>query len=252
MVPSSAPSPSPNPNDESASRSARELVRVVLMEAVGSSVTPFVPLPFVDDYLLARVLRRIARKVMERTGRAPDETPGGGSRGSAAGGTRYDALAKSIVEGYVSAGDTGVGEKAIVAATRFVMRKVAVVLDVKRSHDVFGESIAFALALDTAVRASAVNPATAGTIGEAIYRATQSVGSAALELLTRAGREAFTEAPSVIVRDGAPLSGTRDSGPDSSRFARVGSAIGRQVDETRKHLDHLMKYEISQLAPHLR
>lgn len=210
---------------------ARELVRLVLAEAVGSSITPFVPLPFVDDYLFARLLRRIARKVIE-----------------SAGGSGDDRLPKAIADGYLGAGESGLGEKAITLATRFVLRKVALILDVKRSHDVFGESIVFALALDTAVQAGAVNSTTAGAIGAAIQRTTQSVSGAALELLTRAGREAFA-APSFDV---APLSGTRDADPDSSRFARVGSAVGRQVDETRKHLDHLMRYEISQLPSHMR
>src|SRR5690606_22550340 len=111
------------------STSAREVVGVVLVEAVGSSFTPFVPVPFVDDYLFERLLRRITRKVFERAGQEVTKP-----------------VTKAIVEGYVRAGDPGLGEKALTAAARFVVRKVAVVLDVKKSHDVFGEAIAYALA----------------------------------------------------------------------------------------------------------
>jgi uncharacterized protein (DUF697 family) len=132
-------------------KGARDLVSVVLMEAVGSSMTPFVPLPFVDDYLLGRLLRRITRKVIEKSGQQVSKP-----------------LEKAIVEGYVRAGDTGLGEKALTAAARFVVRKVAVVLDVKKSHDVFGEAIAFALALDVAVELGAVHDAVALATGGAI------------------------------------------------------------------------------------
>ncbi len=206
-----------------------DLVRVVLAEAVGSTITPFVPVPFVDDYLFARLLRRIARKVLERGGRMDDR------------------LEKAVVDGYVEAGATGLGEKALMAATRFVIRKVAIVLDVKRSHDVFGESIVFALALDSAVAAGAVNIDTAHALGAAIYRSTKSVGAAAVEHLTRAAREAFAGAQPSSAEVEA-----RGAAPDSSRFARVATAIRRQVEETRRQLDHLMEYEISRLPAHLR
>jgi uncharacterized protein (DUF697 family) len=194
-----------------------EIVRLVLVEAVGSSMTPFVPVPFVDDYLVARLFRRITRKVAERGGQAVDK-----------------AVAKAIVEGYVRAGDTGLGEKALTTAARFVVRKVAVVLDVKKSHDVFGEAIAYALALDVAVRAGPIRPPIAIPLGGALFRATQSVGSAALEVLTRAGREAFEEV---------------GDAPRSSRFGRVADAIGRQVDETQAHLERVMHWELARLAP---
>ena len=187
----------------SPSGSARELVGVVLVEAVGSSFTPFVPLPFVDDYLLARLLRRITRKIIERGGHEVGRP-----------------VAKAIVEGYVRAGDTGLGEKALTTAARFVVRKVAVVLDVKKSHDVFGEAIAYALALDVAVQLH---------VGGAIWRSTQSVGAAALELITRAGRDAFKAS---------------EGAAEGSRFGRVAEAIGRQVDEAQGHLEHLMRYEL--------
>jgi len=200
---------------------ARELTTLVLVEAVGSSFTPFVPVPFVDDYLFGRLLRRITFKVVE-----------------CAGGTIEKPVAKSIVAGYAKAGDTGLGEKAVTAAARFVVRKVAVILDVKKSHDVFGESIAFALALDVAMELRAIQPHTAEHVGGAIYRATQSVGSAALEVLTRAGREAFKASEAT----------TADAAPPSTRFQRVGAAVGRQVDDLRVNLDHLMRYELARPA----
>ena len=37
-------------------------------ESFGASATPFVPVPFVDDWMLSRLLRRIAGKVLARHG----------------------------------------------------------------------------------------------------------------------------------------------------------------------------------------
>jgi hypothetical protein len=196
-------------------RKTGELVSLVLVEAVGSSITPFVPLPFVDDYLLARLFRRITRKVAERGGHSIDEQ-----------------LAKAIVDGYFRAGDPGLGSKAFTAAVRFAVRTVAVVLDVKRGHDVFGESIAYALALDVAVELRALNAENAGTastVGAAIHRATQSVGSAALEVITRAGREAWSAS----------------KGPETTGFSRVAEAIAQQVEDAHGRLDHLMRWELA-------
>jgi hypothetical protein len=199
----------------SATKTARDLVRVVLVEAVGSSFTPFVPVPFVDDYLFGRLLRRITRKVIERGGTGQTEVS--------------KPLTKAIVEGYVRAGTPPLSNRAVEAAARFVIRKVAVVLDVKKSHDVFGEAIAYALALDVAVEWRIVDDPRALMIGGAMYRATQTVGSAALEVLTRAGRDAFKAA---------------EGAPESSRFDRVSEAIGKQVDETRHRLEYAMRQEL--------
>jgi hypothetical protein len=199
-------------------RSARELVVVVLAEAVGSSITPFVPVPWVDDYIFERLLRRIARKVIERTGARADE-----------------AVTKGIVDGYVRAGAVPLGTRAFTAAARFLVRKVSVVLDVKRSHDVFGEAIAFALALDVAVELGSIGPTSSPDVGAAIYRATQSIGSAAVEMLTRAAREALK------------TNGGSAASPDLAvtGFARVSQAIGNEVDDARARLDHLMRYELA-------
>lgn len=194
---------------------ARDLVMVVLAEAVGSSLTPFVPVPFVDDYLFGRLLRRITRKVMERRGHAPSKP-----------------LTKAVVEGYVRAGAAPLGERAVEAAARFVIRKVAVVLDVKKSHDVFGEAIAYALAMDVATELDAVNDERALAVGGAMYRSLQAVGSAALEVLTRAGRDAFKSATGM---------------PETSRYARVAEAIGQQVDATRNNLDRVMRVELMRI-----
>lgn len=200
-----------NPAPVYSSRS-RALVNLVLIEAVGSSFTPFVPVPFVDDYLFARLLRRITHKVAEREGHAFEKV-----------------LAKAIVDGYLEEGDPGLGSKAITTVGRFVVRKLAVVLDVKKSHDVFGESIAYALALDHAeARQRARNVEAARSLGGALYRSTQAVGSAALEVITHAGREAWSA-----------------SAGESSRLARVAEAIARQVDDTHGRLEHVVRSELA-------
>ncbi len=209
------PAPASGPNGQN--NHARDLVDLVLVEAVGSSVTPFVPLPFVDEYLFARLLRRITRKVIERA-KLPVDEP----------------VVHAVVDAYLRAGDSGLHEKFFTAAARFVIRKLAVVLDVKKSHDVFGEAIAFALALDVVVQLGALSSGTASKVGAAIHRSTQTVGSAALEVITRAGREAFKAS---------------EGAEQSSRFARVAGAIGKRVDETSAHLDRLMRHELQSFAP---
>jgi hypothetical protein len=192
--------------------SARELVTVVLVEAVGSSVTPFVPLPFVDDFIFGRLLRRIARKVIARRTTAPS-----------------DALVKALVEGYTRAGEAPLGEKAAVAAARFIIRKVAVVLDVKKSHDVFGEAIAFALALDVAVERGALREETADRIGGVVFRAVRGVGGGAIEVLAQSVKSSFTASA---------------TDAEASRFARISQAVGQRVDETRSLLERAMHYEL--------
>ncbi len=208
---------------ETNSMRARDLVSVVLVEAFGSSMTPFVPVPFVDDYLFARLLRRIARKVIEKNGGPADDT-----------------LAKAITAGYTDAGKSPLGTQALAAAARFIVRKVAIVLDVKKSHDVFGEAIAYALAVDVAMELGAVNAMRANALGAAIYRSTQSVGSAALEVMTRAAREAFSAASASPSPDASAAGGVVDG-----RYARVTAAIGKQVDEARMHLSHVLRYELT-------
>ncbi|OJY27727.1 MAG: hypothetical protein BGO98_41440 [Myxococcales bacterium 68-20] len=194
----------------------RDLVTLVLLEAVGSSVTSFVPVPFVDDYLLAQLLRRITRKVSDRAGQRIEEP-----------------FANAIVDGYVRAADHGLGEKAFNAAARFLLRKVALVLDVKRSHDVFGQSIAYALALDIALKAEPFDAWRAPLVGRAIHRATESVGSAAIELISRAGRDALNAS---------------SRAPEGARLARVAEAIGKEVDSAHGRLEHLMRYELARRA----
>jgi len=58
---------------------------------------------------------------------------------------------KVMVDSYIEAGQDPLAQRAVVGAARFVVRKLAVVLDVKKSHDVFGETIALALAVDVAM-----------------------------------------------------------------------------------------------------
>ena len=192
---------------------ARALVPVVLVEALGSSVTPFIPLPFVDDWIFEGLLRRIVHKV------APAE----------------GSVEAAVVAGYVRAGASPMHTKALTAAVRFVIRKVAVILDVKKGHDVFGEAIAFAFALDIAVaegRLASADAAGAAEVGAAMYRSTQSLGSAAIEVVTRAVRTAIG----------------KTAGEASSGLARTSEAIGAQVDAAYARLSHLMAYELSRPA----
>lgn len=202
--------------DPKSSRS-REIAREVLLEAVGASATPFVPIPFVDDMLLARVLRRVATKALTRHGIAADP------------------LAKTIVDAYVKTGSPSTGESIVTGAVRFVVRKVAVVMDVKKSHDVFGESIALALAVDIAAENGLVDPANAEVLGAAMYRALQRVGSGPIEGLIRAGQEAWS-------KRNVPEEREQDAG----RLAQIAEAIGGEVDKARGHIDAALRYEWGQ------
>ena len=192
--------------------SGSEIVRDVLVEAFGASATPFVPLPFVDDYLLARLLRRIASKVLARHGLASP------------------ALPRSIVDAYVKEGASSFGKSIVVGAARFVVRKVAIVLDVKKSYDVFGESIAFALALDIVAARGAVHDRSAARVGGAIHRALQTVGSGTLEALVRAVREAVARA-----------GGGGGGGPGG---VAIGEAIGGEIEKIRLQLEPILRREL--------
>ena len=183
----------------------RAIAREVLVEAFGASATPFVPVPFVDDWMFARILRRIAVKVLARH---PLTTP---------------ALSVAIVEAYVKAGATTLASSVLVGAARFVVRKVAVVLDVKKSHDVFGESIAFALLLDIGAANGAVHEAGAPRLGAAMYRTLQRVGSGPIEAVVRGARGAYSRGE---MRD-------------------LGGAIGQEVDKIREQLEPVLRYQMN-------
>jgi hypothetical protein len=178
-----------------------EVVRDVLVEAFGASATPFVPLPFVDGFLLARLLRRIATKTLGRHGLGSP------------------TLSKSIVSAYVKEGASSFGASMALGVARFVVRKVAIVLDVKKSYDVFGESIAFALALDIAAERGWVHDATAARVGAAIHRALQTVGSGTIEALVRAVREA--------AGGGGPI-------------VAFGAAVGAEIAKIRLQLEPIL------------
>jgi hypothetical protein len=190
--------------DEAQAR-AREIAREVLLEAFGASATPFVPVPFVDDWMLARILRRIAGKVLGKHG------------------LTSPSLSRAVVSAYVAAGAAPLGTSLVVGAARFVVRKVAVVLDVKKSHDVFGESIAFALALDLGATDGGATEAGAAALGAAIYRTLQVVGSGTVEALVRAAREAVAR----------------------GKAKEMGEAIGREVDKARDQLGPILRHEIT-------
>lgn len=203
------------------SNRSREIARDVLLEAVGASATPFVPIPFVDDMLLARVLRRVAAKSLTRHGIAADP------------------LAKTIVDAYVKTGSPSTGESIVTGAVRFVVRKVAVVMDVKKSHDVFGESIALALVVDIAAENGLVTPENAEILGAAMYRALQRIGSGPIEGLIRAGQEAWTKR------------NMKDGDGDAGRLAQIAEAIGAEVDKARGHIDAALRYEWGQRGQYL-
>jgi uncharacterized protein (DUF697 family) len=193
---------------------SREIARDVLLEALGSSATPFVPVPFVDDWLVARILRRITKKVLARHGIDPTSE-----------------LQRSIVDGFVDAGGEPLAHKVGVGAVRFVVRKVAVVLDVKKSHDVFGQAIAFALALDAAIARGALQSRPAMEIGNILHRALESVGSAAIEGLASAVRKAFAK--------------TAEGGSQQTRVVRVSDAVGAHIEDAHVRLAHAVDNELS-------
>jgi len=196
---------------------ARDITREVLLEALGSSATPFVPVPFVDDWIVARLLRRIAKKVLVRQGIEASQD-----------------MRKHLVDGFVGAGETPLAERAAVGAVRFVVRKVAIVLDVKKSHDVFGEAIAFALALDAAIARGAIHSMPARDAGAMLHRAVVSVGSAAVETLAGAIRGSFERE-----RDAAGRSSSQ------TRAARITDAVGKQIDEAATRLASAVDQELA-------
>ena len=190
---------------EKASERARAIAREVLVEAFGASAAPFVPVPFIDDWMLARLLRRIARKVLARHAlTSPPELP------------------KVIVDAYVDEGSSSLARSVVVGAARFVVRKLAVVLDVKKSYDVFGQSIVFALALDLAAAQGWLHEASAERVGAAVYRTMQIVGSGAIASLGRAGRAAYAK-----------------GGP-----SQLADAIAAEVDRTRGLLEPVLRREL--------
>ncbi len=190
---------------EKASERARAIAREVLVEAFGASATPFVPVPFIDDWMLARLLRRIAGKVLARHAlTSPPELP------------------KVIVDAYVDEGSSSLARSVVVGAARFVVRKLAVVLDVKKSYDVFGQSIVFALAVDLAAAQGWLHEASAERVGAAVYRTMQIVGSGAIGSLGRAGRAAYAK-----------------GGP-----SQLSDAIAAEVDRTRGLLEPVLRREL--------
>lgn len=193
-----------------AQQRTREIAREVLVEAFGASATPFVPVPFVDDYLLGRLLRRVARKVLARHGQD------------------VEGLPKAIVKAYVDAGASSLASSIVVGAARFVVRKVAMVLDVKKSHDVFGECIAFALGLDIAASNGWATPAGAAQLGAAMHRTLKVVGSGTVEGLARAGREAFA----------------KGSHAGGSRLEQLSEAVAAEVEKTRNQLESVLRNEV--------
>ena len=175
------------------------------MEAFASSATPWVPVPFVDDWVLGRVLRRIAGKVLTRHGlTSPPELPA------------------VVTKAYIDADPSSITKSVAVGAARFAIRKLAVVLDVKKSYDVFGQSIAFALALDIAAERGWLHEASAERVGGAVYRTLRVAGAGAIESLGRAGRDAFARGGKSAVTD----------------------ALAGEIDRLRDVLERTLKVEL--------
>jgi hypothetical protein len=204
------------PADSANEGRARRLARDVLVEAFGASATPFVPVPFVDDWMHARVLRRIAKKVLEPHGMTSE------------------TLTKAVADAYVEAGSPPLAKSVVVGAARFVVRKVAVVLDVMKSHDVFGQSIAFALAIDIAAERRWVDESRAKILGAVIHRALSRIGSGPLDALARAVKEAASK------RLGG---GSRPNAPNATSIGHLAEAIAVEVDKVRVHIDVALTHE---------
>jgi hypothetical protein len=185
----------------------RAIARDVLLEALGASATPFVPVPFVDDWMQARLLRRVATKVLDAHGLAVERLP------------------RAIVDAYVKEGASPLGTSIAVGAARFIVRKVAIVLDVKKSYEVFGESIAFAVALDVGAARGWVHEAGAARLGGAMHRALRVVGSGAIERVVRAGRDAA-------------------QGMQGGGSLGLGDALGREIDQFRGQIEPVLAREL--------
>ncbi len=198
----------------------RELVLGVLLETIGATATPWIPIPFVDDWFLSRFLERITRKVLARNAATvPENTP---------------QLHDAIVAGYTSEGSSSLAVFAIVSLGRFLVRKLAVVLDVKKSHDLFGESIAYALALDVAARKRLVHPLTARLLGRAIFRAVQGTGKGLVQSIARASQGVFAS--------------KKDAG-DASRRERFAASIAGDLAKARAELAAAVEREMKAPAP---
>lgn len=187
-----------------------EVAKAALVEALGSSVTPFVPLPLVDDWIVRRLLRRVAKKTTARHG-VTDPAP----------------VARRIVKGYVRAGKAGWLSSIANVTTRFVVRKVAVALDVKKSHDVFSEVIAFALALEIAAERGWHFTVEPEKLGGACLRAVRGAGGGLTDAIGKAGRAAFS-----------------GNGTEGSRVARATEAIAQELDARRSALGDALEREL--------
>ena len=187
----------------------RAIARDVLLEAFGASATPFVPVPFIDDWMQARLLRRVAIKVLDRHGLDTSSLP------------------RAIVDAYVKEGASTLVRSIAVGAARFVVRKIAIVLDMKKSYEVFGESIAFAIALDVGATRGWAHEAGAARLGGAMHRALRVVGSDAIEALVRAVRDARARA--------TPTPGS----------LQLGDALGREIDSIRLKIEPVLARELS-------
>jgi hypothetical protein len=188
----------------------RHAVMSALLEAVGSSATPFVPLPFVDDWIVRRIFRRVARKTVRRHGV-----------------TDAKLLAKRIVKGYVAAGKSGMMRTVANVTTRFIVRKFAVALDVKKSHDVFSETIAFAVALEVCCEHGWHFTVEPKVLGKAIYRAVREVGGKLLETIGGAGSAAFGDIAA-------------DATERASHMARAADAVSAELESKREALSEAL------------
>lgn len=182
----------------------------VLGHAAGCSAAQFVPVPFLDDWAVSVLFTRIAEKVLSRHA-GPSES----------------GYAKQIAKGYLDEGGSSIGTWVLVTAAKFVLRKIAIVFDVKKSHDVFGEAIAFALALDVALEQKTLLRASPRALGATIFRAVRAVGRGPLGALASAAAAAWASAKNA---KGEPAGGEGDGAPSpKGGVSAVGGAIKDSV-----------------------
>ncbi len=189
----------------------------VLGHAAGCSAAQFVPVPFLDDWAVSVLFTRIAEKVLARHS-GPSEK----------------GYAKQVAKGYLDEGGSSIGTWVLVTAAKFVLRKIAIVFDVKKSHDVFGEAIAFALALDVALEQKTLLRASPRALGATIFRAVRAVGRGPLGALASAAAAAWASTKGNSKGEAARGDAEGTPSPAKGGVTGVGGAIKDSVSAEAK------------------